>query len=129
MAKKPTVRFTPEPEEYTPIPHYHVMTNDVGFIPDVENIGTHLTLEGAEADMLEQVENHLEALSQIEDPETRGGTLVVDEIESVTQQLNDYRTTVDRDSVATYGYWFGIDGGIAVIELGLCVDNCELPDE
>jgi hypothetical protein len=128
MAKKPTVRFVPEPDEYDPIPHYHVMVNDVGYMPDVENIGTYLHLDDAIEDMLERVDEHLEALSQSEDPETRGGTLIVDEVASIEQQLVDYREAAAKPDhkklLATYGYWFGLDGGIAVVELSTCVENC-----
>lgn len=135
MVKKPTTRFTPEPEAYEPRLHWHVWEHDVTDDPQV--VSTHTTFSDAVEGILRVADQHLDNLNQMDNdalvrpdvPITAQGQL-----DALARQVSEFDRQLAEDdgrfatSVRRDGFFFSIDGGIRVIDLGVCIENCVLPE-
>jgi len=124
-----------------PMLHFHVMTNDVGFLPDPDNVATHIPIDSAIDDLITRAEEWMDTAAVVmdEDPTTptRGQAFLrnphtyQDEVGDIDEQIKEIQGSLSTDEtfteqVAHKGLLITLEDGIAVIELTPCSEEaCE----
>lgn len=124
-----------------PMLHFHVMTNDVGYLPDPDDVATHIPIDSAIDDLITRAEEMMDTAATVadEDPTTptRGQAFRInphtyqEEVDDIDEQIKEIQGSLHNDEtfteqVATKGLLVTLEDGMSVIELTPCSEEaCE----
>lgn len=117
--------------------HFHVRQNDVGYMPDPDNVYTYVAVDDAIEDALQRLDDHADAMSQLDPGEAIRGQPHATEPWTAGEEVTDTeamisntrRLMADHDFslvVAQEGLMYPIEMGVAVIVIDPCSEaSCE----
>jgi hypothetical protein len=115
--------------------HFHVVENDVGYLPDDDSPNLYEAVDEAIDAALEAAERHMDATSQMDDGEIIRGQqyaktpvtagMEISNVQAQVDEIERQRKETDLSlDVANHGLIIVLENGIRVIEIMPCVEDC-----